>query len=67
MKVTLEFNEDEAIEVRQSINGPMAHATLWEIVQLLKRKKDEFDEISSEKTFQEVMDIILENNININE
>jgi len=67
MKVTLEFNEEDSIEARQAFNGGNAHSALWEIKQLLRGKAKNFDEISADQTYQDVIDIIINYNINLNE
>jgi hypothetical protein len=67
MKVTLEFNDEEHIEAKQAFNGGSAHGALWDIKQLLRGKAKNFDEISAEQTYQDVLDIIREFNINLDE
>lgn len=67
MKVTLEFNEDERIEAKQALNGGSAHGALWEIKQLLRGKAKHNDTIDADATYQEVLDIISEFNINLDE
>lgn len=67
MKVTLEFNEEDGIEARQAFNGGNAHAALFEIKQLLRGIAKNFDEISADQTYQDVLDIIREFNINLDE